>query len=58
MEPCVFDRAKEEAKMTRIALVIFMFILLLITVYLSRLYNNFSARSIALKECSTTNDEF
>ena len=49
MKPLVIDWTKVEAKMLRI--VRDSQCLLLIILFLSQLYNNFSARSIALKEC-------
>ena len=47
MEPLVIDWAKEEPKMGQM---IWHLCLLLIIQFLGRLYNFFSARSIALKE--------
>ena len=50
MELLVIDWAKEEAKMAKIFRKNSS--LLLIILFLSRLRHNFSARSIALKECN------
>ena len=48
MEPVVINLAKEEAKKANDSAYLW---LLLIIQFLGRLCNNFSARSIALKEC-------